>query len=112
VMLPLLLTAINQGRMTLPQLARLTSERAGEIFQLPGKGGIRVGYDADLVLVDLASAWTFDRRQTFSKAGDNMRVYHGYPIQGRIVSTLVRGKTIFAEGEITAEPGYGQFIRP
>ncbi len=111
-MLPLVLTAVNQGRLTLPHLARLTAERAAELFRLPRKGRIAPGYDADLALVDMTASWTFDPQQCFTKAKDNMRVYHGWPMQGQVVSTLVRGVTVFDRGEIVAEPGHGQFLRP
>ena len=111
-MLPLMLTAVNEGRISLPRAAYLMAGRASELFPLPGKGRIAVGNDADLVLVDLAAEWTFDRRRSFSKAGDNMRVYHGRRMKGRIISTLVRGRRVYQEGEIVAQPGYGQFIKP
>lgn len=111
-MLPLMLTAVNQGRLTLPQLAQLMSERAADLFQLPRKGRIAPGCDADLTLVDVAEAWTFDRQRCFTKAKDNMRAYHGRSMQGKIISTLVRGTTVYHEGKIVAQPGHGQFLRP
>ena len=111
-MLPLMLTAVNQGRLTLPQVARLMSERAAEIFRLPGKGHIAADYDADLTLVDMTADWTFDRHHCFTKAKDNMRAYHGRAMRGRVISTLVRGVTIYHQGKITAQPGHGQFLRP
>jgi len=111
-MLPLLLTAANQGKLSLPHLVHLLSERAGDLFRLPGKGRIAPGYDADLVLVDMAAAWTFDRQRCFSKARETMRVYHGRQMQGRIMATFVRGVRVYQAGEITAQPGHGQFVRP
>jgi dihydroorotase-like cyclic amidohydrolase len=107
-----MLTAVNQGRISLPRVAYLMAERAADLFRLPGKGRIAVGHDADLTLVDLAAEWTFDRRRSFSKAGDNMRVYHGRQMKGRVISTLVRGRRIYQEGDIVAQPGYGRFVRP
>jgi dihydropyrimidinase/allantoinase len=111
-MLPLMLTAVNQGRISLPRVAYLMAERAADLFRLPGKGRIAVGHDADLTLVDLAAEWTFDRRRSFSKAGDNMRAYHGRQMKGRVISTLVRGRRVYQEGDIIAQPGYGRFVRP
>ena len=111
-MLPLMLTAVNQGQLTLPQVARLMAERAAELFHLPSKGQIAPGCDADLTLVDMTTAWTFDRHQCFSKAKDNMRAYHGRAMQGQVVSTLVRGVTVYHQGKITGQPGHGRFLRP
>ncbi len=111
-LLPCLLTAVNQGRLTLPQLVRLTSEHAAELFRLPGKGRIAPGYDADFTLVDLNEQWTFDRNRCFTKARDCMRAYHGKAMHGQIKKTIVRGTTVFDNGDIVAEPGYGRFLRP
>lgn len=112
ILLPLMLTGVNQGRLTLPQLVALMSTHAAELFQLPGKGRIVPGHDADLVLVDMAAAWTFDQANCFSKARDTMRVYDGWTLDGRVVSTMVRGAVIYQDGAIVASPGYGRFIRP
>ena len=111
-MLPLMLTAVNEGWLSLSHLVRLMAERPADLFALPGKGYLRPGYDADLTLVDLAAEWVFDRHVCFSKARDNMRAYHDRPMQGRVVSTFVRGIRVYHQGEITAQPGHGKFIKP
>jgi len=110
--LPLLLTAVYQGRLDLPTLVRLTSERAGQIFRLPGKGRIAAGYDADLTLVDLQDTWIFDHTHCLTKARECMKLWDGRSMHGRVVTTLVRGTTIFHNGAIVAQPGYGRFVRP
>lgn len=111
-MVPLMLTAVNQGRLTLPQMAMLLSQNSAERFRLNAKGRIAPGFDADLALVDLNEAWNFDRNQTFSKGGINMHAYHDRPLHGRVKSTMVRGKIVYADGKFAAEPGHGRFIRP
>ncbi|WIX77996.1 allantoinase AllB [Amycolatopsis carbonis] len=110
-MLPILLTAVHQGRLTMPDVARLTSGRAAEIFDLPAKGRIAPGADADLVLVDTASEWTF-RPEGFSKAAPNATFLDGSRFTGRVVTTFVRGQRVFDRGQIVAEPGHGRFVRP
>lgn len=111
-MLPLMLTAVNQGRLTLPQLVQFMSQRAAALFRLGGKGNIAPDYDADFTLVDMSARWTFDRHQCFSKAKDLMRAYHGREMEGKVVSTLVRGKMVYHEGKIVAKAGHGHFLRP
>ncbi len=112
VMLPLMLTAVAARRLTLTRLVRLMSERAADLFGLPGKGRVAPGCDADLVLVDLSARWTFDHRRSFSKSPGSMRVYDGQELRGRVVSTFVRGERVFHEGEIAGRPGHGRFVRP
>lgn len=112
IMLPLMLNAVSKGQLSLPAVVRLMSERAAELFRLPGKGRITPGADADLVLVDMESDWEFDRSRSFSKAGSIMKVYDGMKLRGRVSSTFVRGERVCQEGEITGSPGHGTFLRP
>ena len=77
VTLPLMLNAANRGQISLPAVVRLLSERAAQLFRLPGKGSVKVGADADLALVDMDAEWTFDGDRSFSKAGVTMRAYQG-----------------------------------
>jgi dihydropyrimidinase/allantoinase len=112
VLLPLMLTAAAQGRLSLPDVARLLAERAAIVFRFPRKGRLELGADADLALVDLAAEWTYDHRRALTRSRESMRVYDGLSLRGRVVSTYVRGRRVFHEGEVTAAPGYGRFIRP
>ena len=88
------------------------STRPAEVFRLPGKGRIEIGYDADLTFVDMDARWTFDRNNCFSKAREVMRSVHGIPMKGRIEHTMVRGKTVYEDGKIIGQPGYGRWIKP
>jgi dihydropyrimidinase/allantoinase len=112
VMVPLMLTAVHQGRLRLPEVARLCSEGAAELFRLPGKGRLAVGADADLTIVDLHAAWTYDSRQAITRSRDNMRIYDGTRLRGRVVHTLVRGVPVCRDGEVVGAPGHGRFVRP
>jgi dihydropyrimidinase/allantoinase len=110
-MLPMMLTAVSQGRLTLPELVRLMSTRAARLFHLEGKGDIAPGYDADLVMVDMKKTWIFDRKSCFSKARDTMVLVDGLSMTGQIVHTLVRGASVYQEGAMVASPGHGRWIR-
>jgi dihydroorotase-like cyclic amidohydrolase len=96
--------------MPLDAFVRFASTNAARIVGLyPRKGTILPGSDADLVLWDLDAEWTVDAAaQQFSK--NPWSPFDGRRIRGRVVHTLVRGETVFAAGEIHAEPGYGQFL--
>jgi len=110
ILLPLMLTAASDHRLTLPQVARLLSERAAEVFGLAGKGRLAPGADADLTLVDLGAEWTFDHRSALTKSRANMQAFDGMRLRGRVVSTFVRGARVFHEGEITGIAGHGRFV--
>lgn len=112
VMAPLLLTAVHDGRLTLPRMVELCATRAADLFRLPAKGRVAVGADADLALVDLDAAWTYDSRQALTKSRANMAIYDGVPLRGRVVSTFVRGARVFHEGAVNGRPGHGRFVRP
>lgn len=112
VMVPLMLTAVNDGRLSLSQLAVLLSEGAARLFHLPGKGRVREGADADLTLVDLGAAWTYDSRAAATRSRANMRIYDGLAMRGRVVTTLVRGVPVVRDGALVGPPGHGRLVRP
>ena len=97
---PLMLTAVGDGRLTLPRLAALCATRAAHVFGLPAKGRIAAGADADLALVDLEARWTYDSGRALTRSRANMAIYDGLALHGRVVSTFVRGRRVFTDGEI------------
>jgi len=115
--LPLLLTASSRLKeaqsergAVLQLIARLTSFNVAERFNLPQtKGRLAVGADADLALVDL-------RQQYTVRPGDllyrhQQSPYVGRALTGRVVRTILRGTTVFAEGRITSA-SVGQLVKP
>jgi dihydroorotase-like cyclic amidohydrolase len=70
------------------------------------------GSDADLTLVDVSARWTFDASSSLTRSRANMAIYDGMPLQGRVVSTWVRGMRAYEEGAIVGRPGHGRFTRP
>jgi allantoinase len=111
--LPLLLTAVNQNRLSLPRLVRLTSEQPSRLFGLwPRKGAVQAGSDADLVLIDLRSELVHDHRRLYTKAREAALVYDGMTFRGLPVQTIVRGRTVMRRGEVVGEPGWGRWVMP
>lgn len=107
--LPLLLDAVNAGRLTLEQVVRRYSEAPARLLGLyPRKGAIRVGADADLVLVDMSRERILRDQDIISKAG--WTPYAGRRVRGLPVCTLVRGTIVAQDGRVTAEPGTGRFV--
>jgi allantoinase len=101
---------VNKRGLPLPALARMLSKNPARLFGLdPQKGAIQPGADADLVVVDLNKEWTLRAEQLFYK--NKFSAYVGYSFKGSVERTLVRGKTVYQDGAITVQPGYGKLIR-
>ncbi len=110
-MLPALLSeGVNARGLPLPQLTKMVGENPARRYGLyPRKGAILPGADADLVLVDLDEEWTLTADQLFYKNAHSP--YIGYRFKGAVKQTFVRGKTVYKDGKILAEPGSGQLLR-
>jgi allantoinase len=108
---PLVLSeAVHRRGMSLPAFARFSATNSAKAAGLyPRKGTILPGSDADLALYDLEAKWTVDaREQQFSK--NPWSPFEGRQVRGRVVRTIVRGRTVYSEGEIPVSPGYGMFL--
>ena len=106
---PILLDGVAKGKLTLPQVAYVRSERPAMIYGLTGqKGSLRVGCDADLIFIDLKRKVVLNNLKIISKCG--WTPYHGKEITGDVVLTMVRGKVVMKEGEVLGEPGWGRFV--
>ena len=109
--LKLFLTAVNEGRLTLDKLVRITSYNPARIFGVyPRKGTIQVGSDADLTIVDMKKEETISNETTYTRVG--WTPYHGRKVKGVPVYTIVRGKVVMQDGKVVGKPGDGEFITP
>src|SRR3546814_8410544 len=71
---PLLLNAVNEGRLTLHQVADHAAERPARTFGMfPRKGVVQIGADADLTVVDMNRKVEFRHEDMLSKAGHTSR---------------------------------------
>jgi dihydropyrimidinase/allantoinase len=111
--LPLMLTAVSRGQVSLPQVVGLMSENPARLFKLwPRKGTLSVGADADVVIVDLNAERIHDHHTLYTKARDTTLIYDGMHMHGLPVTTLVRGKIVMHKGEVVGTPGWGQWVKP
>ena len=111
-LLPLMLTAVADGRLTLEAAVALTSGNAARIFGLRDKGAVRVGADADLALVDLGYDGTIDTTTWQTRSRGTAGVWHGRRVRARVTRTIVRGSTVFDGDSIVGAPGWGRLVRP
>ncbi|MGI9168890.1 MAG: dihydroorotase [Caulobacteraceae bacterium] len=107
-LLPIMLTHVAEGRLTLERLVDLTSHGPQRIFGIAGKGRIAEGYDADLTLVDLNARRTIRHEDMATRAA--WTPFDGFEARGWPVATIVRGRTVMREGE-AREAGLGNPVR-
>lgn len=107
--LPVLLSeGYHKGRLGLARIADLLTRRPASIFNLPQKGSLAVGADADLTLVDLEKSRVV-RAEELGSFSD-YSLYDGWNLKGWPVRTIVRGETVMLDGKITGKPGHGQYL--
>ena len=99
--LPLMLSLVNQNRCTMKDVVRWMCEGPAEIFGIRGKGKIEVGFDADLVLVDMGARTVLRNSSTVSRCG--WTAFDGHKIQGIPIATFVNGQMVYREGDFFTE---------
>lgn len=87
---------------------RLAAKPAERFGLSRSKGRIRAGADADIVLFDPGRQWTLEPAAVRTRSG--LTPYAGRTFTGAVVRTIVRGVTVFADGEIVAAAGHGRFV--
>ena len=108
--LPILFSeGVSKGRIDLNRFVALASTNHAKTYGLyPRKGTIAVGSDADIAI------WDPQRRVTLThdllKDGADYTPYEGIEITGWPVLTMVRGRTVMRDGELTGEMGFGQHL--
>jgi dihydropyrimidinase len=100
---------VNGGRITPEQFVALTSTNAARAFNLwPRKGSLQPGADADVVVLDPARTRTLSARTQHQRT--DFSVWEGREVRGVVVHTLARGRHVFADGDLRAEPGAGAYL--
>lgn len=109
--LSLLLTDVHGGKIGLDRAVELVATAPAKTFGLyPRKGAIRLGADADIVLVDTEQRWTINNDAVLSKCG--WTPYAGREVIGAPTHTILRGDVIFEDGEVCGRPGQGRQAVP
>jgi len=99
---PLLLTAVSQGRLTVEQLTEKMYTNPRKIFGLPTQPDTYID-------VDLDERWTIPDAMPHSRCG--WTPFAGFKVTGRVQRVVVRGKTAFLDGQVTAACGSGEDVR-
>ena len=100
--LPLLLTAVRAGRLTINHLVEKMYTNPKRIFSLPDQ-------PETWVEVDEHAEYEIRASGQFTRCG--WTPFEGWKVKGRVRKVVLRGKTAFEDGKILVEPGYGVNIR-
>lgn len=100
--LPSMLTAVNNGKLTLEQLIEKMYTNPKRIFNLPDQGS------DTFVEVDMDKKWIIDDQSLLTKSA--WTPFIGMPMRGAVHRVVIRGEVVFVDGQVIAEPGSGKNI--
>ncbi|NXF54264.1 PYR1 protein, partial [Oceanites oceanicus] len=101
-MLPLLLTAVSEGRLTVEDVVQRLYENPRKIFGLPAQ-------EDTYVEVDLEHEWIIPSHTAFSKA--RWTPFEGMKVKGTVRRVVLRGEVAYIDGQVLVPPGYGQDVK-
>jgi carbamoyl-phosphate synthase/aspartate carbamoyltransferase/dihydroorotase len=100
--LPLLLTAVHEGRLTLDDVVTRLHTNPKRIFGLPNQPDTYVEIDPD-------AEWELRAEDLHSRCA--WTPFEGWQVQGRVTRVVLRGEDAFKDGEVLAQPGSGRNVR-
>jgi dihydroorotase len=108
--MPLMLTEVNAGRMTIMDYVAMSAAKPAKIFGLyPRKGVIAPGAEADVAVVDLAHEWTIDDAKIQSRS--KISPWQGRKVKGLPIHTLVRGRFVMRDRALVeGTRGHGRSV--
>lgn len=101
--LPLLLTAVSEGKLTIDDLKRLLHTNPTKIFNVPTSS-------ETYVEVDENEEYEIKNENLKTKCG--WSPFAGRRVKGRVKTVYLHGEKVFDNGEILAKPGYGKILYP
>ena len=100
--LPLLLTAVEAGRLTLDDVIERMHTNPRQIFNLPEQPETWIEIDPQA---------EYEIRGSESHTRCNWTPFEGWKVRGRVRRVVLRGKEVFKDGQILVSPGYGKNVR-
>ena len=100
--LPLLLTAVSQGRLTIGQILEKMYANPKKIFHLPDQPETWIEVDED-------ASYEIKAAEMFSRCG--WTPFEGWKVKGKVRKVVLRGRTVFENGSVLADKGFGKNVR-
>jgi len=87
---------VKENNTSLNKLSEIMSKNPSELLGV-NKGTIEIGYEGDLVLLDLDASYEINSKEFYSK-GKNTPL-NGMKVYGKIVKTIKGGKEVYSNDE-------------
>ncbi len=100
--LPLFLTAVHEGKLTIDDVRARMADNVRRIFSLPDQVDTYVEVDVD-------ATWTFDSSVSQTRAG--WSPFDGVPLRGRVERVVLRGREAYVSGKVVSVAGSGRDVR-
>lgn len=100
--LPLLMTAVHDGRLALDDLVLRMAENPRRIFGLPEQADTWIEVDPE-------AAWTIRAADMQTRCG--WTPFEGRPVRGQVRRVVLRGREAYRDGQVLAPPGSGRDLR-
>ncbi len=99
---------VAKNCITAERMVELLSAAPARIYGVPNKGTIRVGYDADVLMLDPRTEYTYTAAEQYLPVG--FTIFEGMKFTGKLQYTISQGRVIVDHGEFVGKPGSGRFI--
>jgi len=109
LMLPVMWHSAMMRDFSVSRLVECMSATPAKVLGLSSfKGKIAAGMDADIVALDPDAEWTVKGELLYHR--HKITPYEGVKLRGKVFETWVRGRSVFRDGSLIAEP-FGRFLR-
>ncbi len=85
--------ANHQGKISVEKIVEKMCHNPAKIFKIEKRGFIKVGFYADLVIVNPTSPWNVKKENILAKCG--WSPFDGYNFKSRITHTFVNGELVY-----------------
>ena len=100
-LLPIMLDFVNKKKLSIFRLSELISENPCRIYNIPNKGFLREGYDADITIIDLNKKFKISNKWIASKC--KWTPYNDYIVKGMPIFTIVNGNIAMKNNKVVNE---------
>lgn len=100
---------VAKGMLSPERMVDLLCAKPALLFGVPGKGCLRIGFDADIVVFNPATKRVVRHQDLATATG--FSIFEGMEMQGWPTHTISRGRVVVERRKFVGKPGAGRFIK-